>query len=93
MWKGLTDDMPWVERPPSEYVREQVRFATYPLDEAGDVTHTRKTLEMLGAEETLLFGSNYPRWDSYAPGDDLPDLDPALARAVFSETAHELYGL
>lgn len=93
MWQGLTDDMPWVERPPSEYVREQMRFVTYPIDESGDPEHTRKTLEMLQAGETLIFGSDYPHWDSYAPGEELPDLAPGLERAIFSETAGELYGL
>jgi predicted TIM-barrel fold metal-dependent hydrolase len=93
MWKGLTDDVPWLVRPPSEYVREHVRFVTYPIDEAGSPEYTRKTLEMLQAEETLLFGSNYPHWDSYAPGEALPDLDSSLERAIFSETATELYGL
>lgn len=93
MWKGLTDDVPWVQRPPSEYVREHVRLVTYPLDEAGTPEHTRKVLEMLRAEETLLFGSDYPHWESYAPGEALPDFDPSLGRAVFSETATELYNL
>lgn len=93
MWQGLTDDMPWVERPPSEYVREHVRFVTHPIDEADDPEHTRKLLEMLHAEETLMFGSNYPHWDSYAPGDDLPDLDPSMVRSIFGETAANLYGL
>jgi len=93
MWQGLTDDMPWVERPPSEYVRDHVRFVSHPLDEADDPEHTRKSLEMLQAGETLMFGSNYPHWDSYEPGEAIPDLEPELARAVFSETATEFYGL
>jgi predicted TIM-barrel fold metal-dependent hydrolase len=92
-WKGLREDFPWVERPPSEYVREHVRFATHPLDETGDPERTAQMLEMVDAEETVLFGSNYPRWESYAPGDPLPELEPALASAVFSETPAELYGL
>ena len=92
-WKGLTDDMPWVERPPSEYVRENVRFVTHPIDESGDSERTRQMLEMLHAEDTLMFGSNYPHWDSYAPGEPLPDLEPTLARAIFGETAADLYDL
>ena len=92
-WKGLQDDFPWVKRPPSEYVREQLRFATYPIDEPGNAEHLQSTLEMISADETLLFGSNYPHWDSYEPGGTLPDLEPSLARSIFSETATELYDL
>lgn len=92
-WKGLTDDFPWIKRPPSEYVREQMRFASYPLDEPDDPEYLEGMLEMMHAEETLLFGSNYPRRESYVPGMDLPNLDPSFARAIFSETATELYDL
>lgn len=93
MWKGLIDDMPWVDRPPSEFVREHVRFVTYPIDESGDSERTKQMLEMLRAEETLMFGSNFPRWESYAAGDELPTLSPELERAIFSETATSVYDL
>ncbi|MEF8851703.1 MAG: amidohydrolase family protein [Haloarculaceae archaeon] len=93
MWKGLTEDVPWLERPPSQYVREHVRFVTYPIDESGDAERTGRMLEMLHAEDTLMFGSNYPHWESYAPGEPLPELDPSLTRAIFAGTATELYDL
>lgn len=93
MWKGLTDDMPWVERPPSEYVREHMYFVTRPIDEANSQANTERMLEMLPAEETLLFGSNYPHWDSYAAGDPLPELSADLGKAIISTTATDLYDL
>jgi len=94
VWKGVTEDFPWVERPPSEYVRERVRIVTGTVDEPRNPADRDLLLEMLYAEETLCFGSGYPHWASPAP-DDLPpdpDLDPERARAIFSGTARDLYG-
>lgn len=91
-WKGLTHDMPWVDRPPSEYIKDHVRFTSHPLDEPDDPDHLQQILNMLNAEKTLMFSSNYPHWDSYSPGDPLPDLPPALKQSVFSENAMNLYG-
>lgn len=92
-WKGLTDDMPWVENPPSEYVHEQMRIVTHCIDEPRRREHIESMLEMVNAEEILMFGSNYPHWDSYAPGNDLPELSDSLRQSIFSETATELYEL
>lgn len=92
VWKGLTHEMPWVEQPPIEYVRKHVRFTSHPLNEPGDDEELDQLLEMIYAEDTLMFSSNYPDWDSYAPGDPLPDLSPSLEHAIFSENAVDLYG-
>lgn len=93
MWKGLTDDMPWVEQPPSEYVREQMRFVVSTIDEQGDPERMNQMLEMTHGEEILMFGSNFPHWNSFSISDDLPELSNDLQRAIFSETAMTLYGL
>jgi len=92
-WKGLTEDMPWVKRPPSEYVREHIRFVTHPVDESGDPEWTEQMLQMLHAEDTLLFGSDYPHWDSYTVDETSPNLDQELVRAIFADTAADLYKL
>jgi len=94
MWRGLTDDYPWIERPPSEYVRERVRFATAPIAERPDPERAAGTLEMLDAGRTLLFGSDYPySVGDRPPGEGLGAIDPAVASAVFGDTAASLYGL
>ena len=35
-WKALRSEVPWVKRPPSEYVREHVRLASQPIERPDD---------------------------------------------------------
>ena len=64
-WKGLRREIPWVTEPPSEIVREHMRFTTAPLD-VPSVVELAHTLEWLESDELLLFASDYPHWH----GDD-----------------------
>jgi len=93
VWKGTNDDYPWVDRPPSEYVRDHVWLASQPIAEADDPGHVERTLEMVHAEETLLFGSQFPSFDDGALEADLSALDPSIARAMLSGSAMDLYDL
>ena len=35
-WKALRSEVPWVRRPPSEYLRDHVRLGTQPLERPDD---------------------------------------------------------
>lgn len=92
-WQALRVQTPWLEKPPSEYVREQVRFTTQPIEEPANPEYIRQILEMIHAGETVMFASDYPHWDNDSPEHGLPPLDDALRRAVMCENAKELYDL
>ncbi|MFB6135409.1 MAG: amidohydrolase family protein [Halobacteriaceae archaeon] len=92
-WRSLRVQTPWLERPPSEYLREHVRFTTQPVAEPEDPDHLRQILAMMHAEETVLFSSDYPHWDNDAPGSALPPLEEDLRRAIMYENARDLYDL
>jgi predicted TIM-barrel fold metal-dependent hydrolase len=92
-WQGLRAQTPWLDRRPSEYVREQVRFTTQPIEEPQDPRHIQQILEMMHAEETVMFASDYPHWDTDSPDHGLPPLDDDLKAAVTHENAQELYDL
>lgn len=92
-WKGLTDDYPWLDRPPSEYVREHVRFVTYPVVEATESDRQELLCEMAWADETVIFGSHYPYPDGYRPGEGLETGPEAYRAAIFGETAATVYDL
>jgi predicted TIM-barrel fold metal-dependent hydrolase len=92
-WKGLRDQVPWMERPPSEYVIENVRFTTQPIAEPEKPEHLRQILEMMHAEETLMFSSDYPHWDNDDPGYGLPRMDEPMRSRVRYGNAQELYDL
>jgi len=87
-------ESPWVKRRPSEYIRDNVRFSTQPV-EAGRIDAARwgelmATLE--GAEDLLCFSSDYPHYtfdDPFQIAQILPD---AWVAKVMSENACRTYG-
>ncbi len=94
VWKGLRRDVPWVRRPPSEYVAEHVRFTLRPLDLAPDADALQCLVEDLGSEELLLFASDYPHWHFDALEEAIPPGLPAGARqAVLAGNARAFYRL
>ncbi len=93
-WKGLRREIPWVRRPPSEYVWEHVRLTTAPLDAPEDPAQLRSAIAQLGSEDMLLYASDYP----HAHGDSASDpvwegLSGALKAKIMSGNARALYRL
>jgi hypothetical protein len=94
-WKNLRRLVPWVKRPPSEYIREHVRLTVQPLDApADDPRRLLQVVDQLGSEDMLLYASHYPRVHAADPEQALlRHLPDALARKIRSENARALYGL
>jgi predicted TIM-barrel fold metal-dependent hydrolase len=94
-WKGIRREVPWVRRPPSEYVLEHVRFTIAPVDAPADPElGLSLVLDQLPAEELLLFASDYPHWRWDARERALLDALPDRARArVMGANASEFYRL
>lgn len=76
-WRGARSETPWVDRWPSEIIREHIRLTTQPFD-ASDATAVAQTCDRLGSDDMLLFSTDYPHWQF--DGDDvLPDGLPRTA--------------
>ncbi|MPZ92279.1 MAG: amidohydrolase family protein [Actinobacteria bacterium] len=90
--KGLRDETPWVKRAPSDYVFDHVRFTTQPFVEPKRPEQLHALCEVICAERTLMFSSDYPHWDFDDPVRALAWLPEETRRRVRSETAIELYG-
>ncbi|MGH7911638.1 MAG: amidohydrolase family protein, partial [Candidatus Dormibacteraceae bacterium] len=93
-WKGLRRDVPWVRRPPSEYLREHVRFTTQPLDAPPEADGLRRLIEDSDLGPLLLFATDYPHWHF----DDLAEAVPAtfsdgLRERVLSRNPKNFYRL
>jgi hypothetical protein len=62
-WKGVRREVPWVRRPPSEYVREHLRFTVAPIDAPPDRPDVlRDILRQMWGDELLFYASDYPHW-------------------------------
>lgn len=92
-YKALRDTTPWLRRLPSEYVKDHVRLTTQPIEEPEKPEELVRVLEMMAADRTVMFSSDYPHWDNDNPDLVLRRLDPKTRERIFAGTAAELYGL
>jgi predicted TIM-barrel fold metal-dependent hydrolase len=90
-YRALRKETPWLKRLPSEYARDHVRMTTQPLEQPKTPAALWPALADIGAEDMLMFSSDYPHWDFD---------DPAFLRIphewrerVLSENARTLYKL
>ncbi len=93
-FKALRSTTPWLRKRPSEYVFDQLRLTTQPLEEPDDPEQLAQVFAMIHAERTLCFATDFPHWDFDDPRRALPKiLAPELRRRILYDNAAELYGL
>jgi predicted TIM-barrel fold metal-dependent hydrolase len=91
-WKRLREEVPFLKRPPSEYIRKHMWATTQPMEEPTNPKHLLQVIEHLGSDDMLMFSTDYPHWDF-----DDPDrafqvrLPSELKRKIFYENARALY--
>lgn len=59
-WRGVRNEVPWVDRSPADMMRDHVRLTTQPFDAPAGVV--AKIVQQLGSSDMLLFSSDYPHW-------------------------------
>ena len=93
-WHNLRRLVPWVKRPPSEYIRAHIRVTVQPLDAPPNVRQLLEVIDQVGCEDMLLYASDYPHRHAADPERDLlRHLPEALARKVRGENARAFYNL
>jgi predicted TIM-barrel fold metal-dependent hydrolase len=90
-WKASRRHHPWMTKSPTDYVREHVRFTTEPALEC-PTEWLDETLEMMHADETLMYSSDYPHWDSEEPWVPFRSIDDGLRRRIYRDSALEFLG-
>ena len=91
-WKAQRSETPWVKEPPSAYILRHFYSTSYPLEVLSDPSALPQVLEMIEAERTLLFSSNYPYWLFGDPFATVAAIPEALRRRVLVDNALTLYG-
>ena len=74
-WQMLRDEVPDLERKPSEYFADHWYFATQPMPEPEnpeDIDQVLDQFEGFFGPDHLLFASDYPHWDFDSPYDAMP---------------------
>jgi len=93
-WKALRREIPWATQPPSEYIRQHVRFTLQPLDAPPNPTHLRQIVDQIGSDDLLLYSTDYPHWHDDTSTEVFPvELPEARRRKILSENARAWYHL
>jgi uncharacterized protein len=71
-WRGVRAETPWVDRLPSEIIREHVRLTIQPFDEPPEQSQVQTLIEQIGSDEMLLFSTDYPHWH-FDGGEAMPN--------------------
>lgn len=90
-WKALRSGVPWLKRLPSEYIIDHVRFTSQPIEEPERPEFLPQLFEMIHAEKTLMFSSDYPHWDNDSPRHALPRLPENIMARIMHANAEEIY--
>ena len=91
-WRGLHREVPWLNQPPLDLIREHMRFSTAPID-AGPQNLLEKAIGWLGTDDFLMFATDYPHgYDDDIPG-LLSVLSPHARANMMADTARQWYRL
>lgn len=59
-------EAPLLEKSPEEYIRDQMYFASQPLEEPNKASDLESIIDVVGAD-SVLFATDYPHWDFDSP--------------------------
>ena len=90
-WRGVRAETPWLDRMPSEVIREHVRLTIQPFDDPDTPAQLDTIIEEIGSDQMLLFATDYPHWH-FDGTDAVPDgLPSELIRKIVIDNPLETY--
>jgi predicted TIM-barrel fold metal-dependent hydrolase len=92
-YKALRDTVPWLKKLPSEYIQEHVFLSTQPIEEPKAPEHFVQILKMTGAEDNILYSSDYPHWDFDPPQVATAPFPRDIKEKIAAKNAIKVYGL
>jgi predicted TIM-barrel fold metal-dependent hydrolase len=79
--------------PPSDYIRQHVRFTTQPVDAPANPRHLAQIVDQLGSDDVLMYSTDYPHWHTDDQAAFPVELSPERTRKIMSENARAWYRL
>ena len=91
-WRGVRAEVPWVDRSPSEIVRDHVRLTIQPFDGPDNPKAVAQLIDHLQSDDMLLFSSDFPHWQF--DGDDImpAGIPEKLHGKILRDNALATYG-
>jgi len=90
-WRALRAEVPWVDRPPADIIREHVRVTLQPADAPPEPRDFSRLIEQLGTDHMLLFSTDYPHWQFEGREAFPPGFPAGLRRRVLVDTPRQTY--
>jgi len=90
-WKNLHTEIPWVEQPPSEYIRDHVRFDVQPVEEIESGSYIETVYEWIDGADLLMYGSGFPEEAVTDPDGILTSLPHSDRRRILADNAADLF--
>jgi hypothetical protein len=91
-WRGVRSEVPWLRESPAEIARRHIRLTIAPFDAPEEAGTVARLIDQLGAEEMLLFASDWPHWQWEGTAPPLPaGIPPALAAKLMRDNPHATY--
>jgi predicted TIM-barrel fold metal-dependent hydrolase len=91
-WRSARVEAPWVSKSPSAYLEKHVRFVLRGLDRTREPTDLAQLFEIFGAGDLVMFGSNFPEWDTWK-GIERDAFSEEVVNRVMGVNAERLYDL
>lgn len=89
-WRGTRQEVPWIDRRPSEIVAGRVFLTLQPVDMPGP-EELAQTLKHIGSTDMLLFSTDYPHRQFGAEGPLPPGLPEAALEGILAGNALAAY--
>jgi predicted TIM-barrel fold metal-dependent hydrolase len=91
-WKALHREIPWVDRPPFDILRDHFRFSVAPTD-LGPDKYVPSVLKWLGSDDLLMFATDYPHRHDDDIAVLLRAMSPEAQKKLMGDTARDWYRL
>jgi predicted TIM-barrel fold metal-dependent hydrolase len=92
-YRALKTELPWLKKLPSEYFVGRLFWSTQPIEEPTEnPDHLLAMLEMMRADRTVIFATDYPHWDFDNPLTAFSHLPADLRRRIFVDNVVEYCG-
>ena len=61
-WRGIRNEVPWIDREPVEFLRDNVRLTLQPFDAPDDAATVQRIMDQLRSDDLILFSTDFPHW-------------------------------
>lgn len=90
-WRGVRREVPWVDRPPGDIIRDNVRMTVQPLDAPEDAQALEKAINQIQSDEFLLYASDYPHWQFDGDAIMPPQIPASLHQKIMVDNPRATY--